>query len=1537
MSAAPKLRIRLRSQGLGADSFSPLSPAEAFDLDLDQVDPDLVRELEVDVDLGLEPGHYPLPLTTSLVVAVDVPAGSRATGRVTGGRRVGGEHPETTVDTADLVFDPPLVIHDIVKVLARLSDLVEDDQAAEILERVRLLAVPRPTGRRARLLARASRVLPLERAKELLPLDRMRQLLPLVPGAREGLEAGVAQLANVTLRRVTAQSVLRNGEWQLDLRFSGRFNVLGSAPVPFRSVRLPHVILPAPYASLRRLTSGKPLAAATLHTERVPVVELIAMAGSAVREVRSRVTLGTDLPATEVLVALPGGGRVGVDVEASEGMTVQGDVAVDVQRARVRITADDLSLRLGDSSLTASGAVELRAVHAEDSVVDVVAIAAGDGGWPEDRLTVHLEAGIEEGTVDQMELEGRYDHPMLRGQARMRVRLDDLALRGGLQAEIAPETGSGRATHLELTFSGAYAVAPGAIGHDGTTDLHAEELRGRLEGRAYSDGPSGYGLDVTGDASMALLASTTVSSFPELDVQAGELRSHVEGRVAFRARLGVQQLDDGLFGLDFHGTHAEMVLDQTRLELHERSFVLPAGSSFELRVPEAMLSTSGLGHSRYGLRWDLQGQSPVLSGRGRSVEIFVPDLRQGELEVALSPAGGLSITGEEGGLYDARTFNALLSPDQEIDRWMALARNDEALDHVVAAAAVLSDDLADALTSFRDVARRAEAAAEAEGIDRPADGIPAPVVARMLSRMLTETPELEDRILPIVQRVVDGDGLDVPATRLLIEETHPDHRYAFEVDRGLRWFARVLGPTEPLAARRVQELGSLAELPVYRELFEALPSAGEIYRAVASDDPLPAGLSQRVARVASGLSLEQLRWLIARDREDWRPADLAHLRRVAALKERVSLITESYGGPGHAPQAAAVGFFIGATVHHAPAAGEVIPRIVGEPTELLAHPDCLLGPAETASLLQVGLASAMKGGTVQHNQRLLLELILVQPPAWLRQVLYELCDGIPRVLANVLMSLLNLEQDALFEPIDLVAAFSERLGVELPRQEDFMAGGRWARQPYYAALNSRAEWILAECESYVALREWLQTERQPVPAPLPEEEGAVELAEAARAAIAHADALGAACTFQGSEPARRRRAREAYEQAFAACRALVAEQPRAFRWPWFKAFWGRTYEALMVLSVVRNVQQDVDRVRYWLQTRSGAPIPRSEQALVQSVIRALYLEPADREVLLADPLVRLLIDPPEGRYDFTVISCMGVITEGSEGQELEDAFRRLEQTRGVRVLRADTATARSLEYNAARVEDAVRQATTPWGYVGYSQGCANGLRAETLLLGGTPDQQALAEGLVSRHMLCAAFNGSGHSTGGDQKFLAAMVDAENFLAHYQAVFSKPAIDAALKAVRMVLDAPIVVDAMGGADSLSYDGVVHALRELQIKDDVPTTLVRGVVIEAIRPEALDMLSNLLTRQMESDQHDTQVLLAEAVGHPLHVRNPQSDAMRSCDMGALPQITHHWSPLLQATELITTQRDLDRAIYDFPKDRHVFPWIEVNARFGVIRPA
>ena len=116
--------------------------------------------------------------------------------------------------------------------------------------------------------------------------------------------------------------------------------------------------------------------------------------------------------------------------------------------------------------------------------------------------------------------------------------------------------------------------------------------------------------------------------------------------------------------------------------------------------------------------------------------------------------------------------------------------------------------------------------------------------------------------------------------------------------------------------------------------------------------------------------------------------------------------------------------------------------------------ESLLGPSDVAILLQAGLASAHKSSTVvQLNQRMLLDLIASQPDEFAIGVLAEIGTpgghGSPRVLASALMALVELDQ-ASFSPqhrIDMHALLESWLpGYKLPRRDDYLAGGRWARQ-----------------------------------------------------------------------------------------------------------------------------------------------------------------------------------------------------------------------------------------------------------------------------------------------------------------------------------------------------------------------------------------------------------------------------------------------------------------------------------------------------------
>ncbi len=1528
----PSLSVRLTSQGLGGQGFTPLATPMSFDLDRHGVDPDLVRRLHCRFRLDLVPGQISVPLIADQTFPVDVPEGCVGRGWVSAERAEDGE---ARVTSAALSFDPPLVLHNILPVLARLNRVFQDHEVTELLGRL---------GRMARAGERAEGLRQLGKSLGRRVRPRLDRYLP--PGTtgretlheiRESVRIGSERAGQVRLRHVSARPVLRAGSWQLDLRFTGHFDVLGRAPVAFDDIHVPHLVIPYPYASLARLFSGDPLATAELRSDNIPTRALAVRMADVLAGVSGQIDLVTDLPDVLTHVELPDGGTLVVELTPPQPAHVRSSFQGTVERDRVRLQADDLQLELEGGQVELEIRADLHltdpSAHEGASVMQVCAGAAVDGGWPEGLLRVALVGSVLEGSkLGPLDLRLDYHQPVLRGGMDLRARLDSLELRGCGALELDPESGVGQTQQLDLSFSAGFAVRDGSHVSDGTTLLRIDSLQGVAAGSLQASSSDDLSLHLHSQASFGLGGATQVAMFPELDVDEGELITIARGRLELDGHASTTREGPQLVSFDFGESNLDLVLEQVRLELGQRSLSLPAGAAVKARLLDGHLDSSGLGRSRVGVHYDLQGGSPVLEGaQGQRVELFVDELCRGDLELEVGDLGDLTIRGPEGGLFDARYFNALVNPDQELERIFELLREDVALDRVIAAVRVFSDEAADLAENLRRFARRVDAALDAEGIEKPADAVPGHKLARVLSRLLVESPELEARIHPLVKRITDGHGLDVIATKRLMDEALPPHDYGFELDRVVRWLAQVLGPTEPPPHVPVRELPSYAEQPEYASLYASLPTAGEIYVRVQGELPLPAGFQLALARVAAYLSFEQLDWLVSRQREDWLEPVWLRLQLLHGLKRRVLGIAERYGGLGYAPQSIAISMFLAPTLTHAPPAEGRIPLITGEPDGLLVHPDCLLGPRDVAVLLQAGLASPLQGRVVQHNQRQLLDLVLSQPPAFLRHVLVEMCQGSARILAAELMALLDLEQGALKEPLDLVSLFSERLEVQVPRLEDFLAGGRRARHSYYGALSQASETIVADSERYLALRGRLQNRRAAVPA-LPGVPRSLE--RQARRAIREADKLGRLCRFEGRERAERNAARAGYRAAFEACEALIRAEPRAFQVSWLSEFMARNFEALQVLSVVRNVQQRVDRVREWLSVRTGRPVPRAEQALVTDVIQALYAFPDDRRTMGSDPLVRLLVDPPAGRYDFTIVTAMGVVTDGAQGRELEDAFHRLEELRGVRLVRADTATARSLDFNARRIEEAVRKVSTPWGWLGYSQGCANGFWAESMLMAGTPEQQALLAGLRCRHLLFSAANGSPHGTCGDLKFLRAMVDGDQFLSHYQSIFSRPAIMLALRALRTSMDSPMAVKTMGGVESLSWEGVLSLGREGQIVDTAPTTSMRGVVREPYLPEALEFLSHVLTIQIESPDHDTQVAVQEAVGHPVHVTNAWARRMEACAVAARVQSTHHWSPLLYATEFLTTERDVERCIYDFPKDRHIFPWIELNARFGII---
>lgn len=452
--------------------------------------------------------------------------------------------------------------------------------------------------------------------------------------------------------------------------------------------------------------------------------------------------------------------------------------------------------------------------------------------------------------------------------------------------------------------------------------------------------------------------------------------------------------------------------------------------------------------------------------------------------------------------------------------------------------------------------------------------------------------------------------------------------------------------------------------------------------------------------------------------------------------------------------------------------------------------DSLLGPQDVAILLQAGLTSSMKGSTVvQLNQRMLLDLMASQPRLFAVAVLAEIGtpggEGNPRGLASALMALLDLDQSSFneFHRLDMHQLLESWLpGLTMPRRDDYLAGGRWASQSYYSAMFGVSKNILEDAEAYIAFKHHVQRvrhnlESDPIPTAkelndVPPEKANEDqqlesdlipevlsfqstnklsvAIENAKSKIQEADDNGKlvyeslkerkVCAKQCKECAK---ATQKYEEAFTACANVLQLDRLSFHADWFRHFYRRNYDALMVKSVYDNVMNGDDDVRAWLgklrrsknkvndesKYTFSLPMPLinkdegknessseklhfdnpdelHEQEIVDEIIDLIFFDEIEREQIRSDPLTRLLISNKPGIYNFTIVSAMGVITEGKKGLELETALKRLREQRGVEVVRADTGTARSFEYNASKIEEAVEaavQMNKPYGILGYSQ------------------------------------------------------------------------------------------------------------------------------------------------------------------------------------------------------------------------------------------
>jgi len=188
----------------------------------------------------------------------------------------------------------------------------------------------------------------------------------------------------------------------------------------------------------------------------------------------------------------------------------------------------------------------------------------------------------------------------------------------------------------------------------------------------------------------------------------------------------------------------------------------------------------------------------------------------------------------------------------------------------------------------------------------------------------------------------------------------------------------------------------------------------------------------------------------------------------------------------------------------------------------------------------------------------------------------------------------------------------------------------------------------------------------------------------------------------------------------------------------------------------------------------------------------------------------------------------------------------------------------------------------------------------------------------------------------EAKIHRLIVMCESFLKYQQGYCSRAFITTVIDMVTNFMDsAPFQKFVAGGGGTFLHEGCRAFWREAQHLPDVPTCVMRGVLEEHTTPESLEMISNLLAKVAGSKLHDSQVHVYDAVGRPIYTKNRNAKILENCEMGGAVQRTHHWSPLNEEVQFVATQKDSEHGVFLCAKDRHVFPWVDVNARFGFIK--
>ncbi len=1529
----PKISIKTArfASRASADVLSPARIPVPVDWDFSEATPDLLRQVMLGMDVALKGGRHRVRLNPTMCVGVDVAPGGVA--RVSVRTSTDDVTREARLESFSATFEKPLTVTNVLGILKRFSGLFEarpgdpceNAQGTQASDGAGGAEVP--PGMLASMLRRlvggATQRVPEVAGFARRNLDRAGAILSSMVG--EPLAVEISRITGVA----RADRLKPDSEPVLVMSVSGSIVISRTgAKVAFKELEVPAVVMPRPSTRLSGFLApsageeGGPLSDIEPAVLAVDIARMI-------DSISGRVDADVTMPIVEAswLSADRTDSRVSVWTEQSflslgahfDASITGADVALEMQELTVKSPG---SRRTFVCRATLGGTVGI-----EDGRPRLSNLSGTLGQTNRGALPVFL-----------VRLSG--ENPFVKTGSALTVQIDEVRSTGSISFDVDAEGNPGfKLPDGAAGITGVFSLPDQQFGQFASATVSGSVTRGRIDCsvKAMDDG---FDVSSTLVFPTAMVLTTRVKAIPELNMVPGPV--HLDAFATVEGDIGAFVVPGGegrAMSVEPRGG-ASITVERWSLDSPGRVISSAGAVALKAVVREGVVSVDGEGDFAVDLRWSSHtAKVQVQTSEGTTRHRLPPWLARGSQCIHISPGGRLQLSSGRRSFVRPEVWNALMNPATQAGALFELLDDDEFLDGTLDSAAELVDIFNETIGArFFETRNRIGTLrrhAREAGISSPGDIFDCGRVARLVSRLMAGDESLVNEALSLVTPVLEGRGLDMTATRMFILKNRPDLADNSELVLALRLAEIATTPAAAFMPPAPASPPPLMDDPEMAHRLRRIPSAGTVYQWC-SKRPVSRANLERILELAPLMYIDQLSYILSDVCDSGHDDLCAELRFVISAKKAISRAcgSERLIDLTIVPRTSVLAGFLGDLVGP-------IPGI--DPDDGAGVPESVMGPKDVADVLELNLSGAWQGVGHQINNRMVLELLKRRDGDFLIAVMCELSHDVPVNLALNLMSFFRQDQGHMKVPVDTEALFADKTGLKVPRFEDFVAGGTRGRESYFKALHQLAVEVIRRGAGYHAAKMKLRQAAWPARQRAHGHEGPALLAERARESIEHADALARKV---GVHPGTFDALRQTYRDAFDRCADLLRVDRFAFQQDWLKAFWRRSEEASRVASSVRCHVNDDDRVRAWLAQwdRTGAGRRLSGvaatsyddlQALVDAFVDTIWFSETDREAVAADPLVRLLMEEPAGEYDFTVVSGMGVISDGREGRELEGAFRRLSRLRGISVLRAPTGLFRDLEFNARTIIGTVREVEGPWGYIGYSQGCANGLRAEHMLMTGTPWGREIAGRLVCRNLLFSAANGSAHGSSMASVVANLFTQAEILAKPYQSLYSRDFVQMVRRATGSLLDSRQATALIAGAWSLTMERAVDLHRDGLFMDGVPTSTVRASVTRERLPDALQYVYGMHERLMPGMASDSQVATVDEVGYSTRVLGERGEVLRRCDIGSRPLHAHHWGPVHDELLKMMTRKDIECEKYENPVDMYVFPWIDTNIRFGLIR--